>query len=475
MSKLDVTERLAFLAEKFDVFETDSDGNANDKRNSLHEEGWEKIKIYGGRENHLVIAVVSSKPNKRGFPIIKVSVAYNVFTAMVGADPTPNKICLQWMLNTFCRDLKEGYDAEARRFVEEDLPQANEYLTLFEANKRKKKFREMAEYSLKGFKDITNINEYRSLSQLFDAVDPFIIRDPSEIESIMNRYVNMGQATIPFKDRRYTVFVPKTLDANVIFDRFSSWCTAKAGNGMFKNYTENYRKPNGDKADIYIVIDNGFFEGLNENIYQLHFETRQIKDRSNGIHKNTDLYDEVLTRSVGLTNYLGSELMGMAKDFKDGVDSNYYIDILTEFGFTESLFEFFDEETPIIKIDSGTSNKKRKVPKLPDVSRFKELEMMVIMDSSLSVLHPSIGSLKNLMLLSLNGNKIKELPSELGKLKNLEFLNLVGNPITVIPESIKMLDKSRGGKLYRLAINKKDISENNYQKLVELLPSVKFN
>ena len=421
MSKLDVTERLAFLAEKFDVFELDSDGNANDKRNSLHEEGWEEISIYGGRDNHLVIAVVSSKLNKRGFPIIKVSVAYNVFTAMVGADPTPNKICLQWMLNTFSRGLKEGYDDEARRFVEEDLPQANEYLTLFEGNKRKKKFREMAEYSLKDFKDITNINEYRSLSQLFDAVDPFIIRDSSEIESMMNRYVNMGQATIPFKDRRYTVFVPKTLDANVIFDRFASWCTAKAGNTMFKNYTENHKKPNGDNADIYIVIDNGFFEGLNENIYQLHFETGQIKDRSNSMHRNANLYDEVLTRSVGLTNYLGSELMGMAKDFKGGVDSNNYIDTLTEFGFTESLFEFFDEETPIIKIDSETSKKKRKVPKLPDISRFKKLEMMVIMDSSLSVLHPSIGSLKNLMLLSLNGNKIKELPSELGNLKNLEF------------------------------------------------------
>jgi hypothetical protein len=475
MSKLDVTERLAFLAKKFDVFETDSDGNANDKRNSLHDEGWEEITIYGGRDNHLVMAVVSTKPNKRGFPIIKVSVAYTVFTAMVGADPTANKISLQWMLNTFCRDLKEGYDDEARRFVEEDLPQANEYLTLFEGNKRKKKFREMAEYSLKGFKDITNINEYRSLSQLFDAVDPFIIRDPSEIESIMNRYVNMGQATIPFKDRRYTVFVPKTLDANVVFDKFASWCTAKVGNGMFKTYTKNHSKPNGKDADIYIVIDNGFFEGKNENIYQLHFETRQIKDRSNSMHKNVDLYDEVLSRSIGLTNYLGSELMGMAKDFKGGVDSNHYVDTLIEFGFTETLFEFFDVETPIIKIDSETSKKKRKVPKLPDMSRFKALEMMVIMDSSLSELHPSIGSLKNLMLLSLYGNKIKELPSEIGELKNLYFMNLVGNPITVIPDSIKNLDKSRGGNLHRLAINKKDISENNYQKLVELLPSVKFN
>ena len=470
MSKIDVTDRLAFLAEKFDVFESfsDDEGNpdagANLKCTSLTNEGWVETSRVGGGDNTFgVIGIISTKPNKRDYPITKISVSYDVFTSMVGADPTPNKICLQWMLNTFSRLLKDGNNSEARRFVLEDLPQANEYLKLFEANKRKKKFREMAEYSLKSIKDITNINEYRNLSQLFDAVDPFIIRDPSEIESIMNRYVNMGQASIPFRDRRYTVFVPKTVDANVIFDRFAGWCTAKSGNGMFKNYTENHKKPNGKKTDIYIVIDNGFLRGENENIYQLHFETRQIKDRRND--SNIDLFSEVLINSEGLTNYFGSELMGMAKEFKGGIDGNFYIEILNEFGFTEALFEFFDVETPIIKIEGETSIKKRRVPKLPDISRFKELKMIVIMDSSLIEIHPSIGVLKNLRMIAFNGNKIKELPSEIGKLTNLQFMNLLGNPITVIPDEIKYLDSSRGGNLHRLAISKNDISEKNYQKL----------
>lgn len=471
MSKIDVTDRLAFLAEKFDVFDTEDVESIKVKCDEYIDSGWKTSEPCKGNRGN-IIGILTRKDNVRGFPIFKVSISYDVFTSMVGADPTENKMCLQWMLNTFSKLLKSGEFVEAARFAEEDLPQANEYLTLFEANKRKKKFREMAQYSLKGFKDITNINEYKNLGQLFDAVDPFIERNPSEIESIMKRYVDMGQALIPFKDRRYTIFVPLSTDANSIFNNFAGWCTARTGNSMWKHYTESHKKPNGENSTIYIVIDNGFFNGENENIYQIHFESRQIKDRSNS--GNIDLYDLVLSNSEGITNYFGEELMKMARDFKKGFDSNYYIDILIDFGFTEALFDFFDAETPIIKIDSETSTKKRRVPKLPDLTRFTQIKHLVIMDSSLCELHPSIGSLKSLRMISFRGNKIKELPSEIGQLSNLTFLNLVGNPITVIPDNIKYLDESMGGSLKKIAVKKEDISEANYRKLVKLLPNVKF-
>lgn len=97
------------------------------------------------------------------------------------------------------------------------------------------------------------------------------------------------------------------------------------------------------------------------------------------------------------------------------------------------------------------------------------------MESSLKILHPSIGDLKNLKMVSFFGNNINELPSEIGNLKNLAFLNIAGNPITKIPDSIKYLDKKNGGNLHRIAVDKKDIGEENYLKLIKLLPSVKFN
>jgi len=469
MGKIDITERLAFLAEKFDIFETEDMETVKAKCDAYVEGEWEESHPAKG-EGDSIIGIVSTKSNVRGFPIIKVSVSYEVFTAMVGADPTANKICLQWMLNTFTRLLKHKEWVEASRFAEEDLPQANEYLTLFEANKRKKKFKMMAKYSLKGFKDITNINEYKSLEQLFNAVDPFIVRDPSEIESIMKKYVDMGQAEIPFKDRRYTVYVPLSTDACTIFNNFASWCTVRTDNGMFDSYTKNNKKPNGNDSTLYIVLDNGFFAGENENMYHLHFETKQMRDRSNG--PNVDLYDLVLSKSEGITNYFASELMDMAKGFAGGIDNNHYIDVLIDFGFTEALFDFFDDETSVILIDSQTSSKKRRVPRIPDVSRFKNITHFVILDSSVHEIHPSIGSLKTLKNLTFAGNRIEELPSEIGKLSNLLFLNLWDNPIAVIPDEIRFLDSSNGGKLYKLVIDRGKISEANYQKLKKLLPNV---
>jgi hypothetical protein len=52
---------------------------------------------------------------------------------MIVADPTDNKTCLQWMLTLFSRLLKDGSVSSiesAIRFVIEDLPQANNYLTI---------------------------------------------------------------------------------------------------------------------------------------------------------------------------------------------------------------------------------------------------------------------------------------------------------------------------------------------------------
>lgn len=482
MSKLDITDRLEFLAKQFDVFEATSDEDIEAKCDAMVEGEWEESERLFFTANGTVeqtLGIVSKKKNKNGFTLKKISVPYNIFTDMIGADPTPNKICLQWMLNTYTKYLKNEDEIEsAVRFAFEDLPQANEYLTLFEANKRKKRFKKMGKFSLKDIKDITNINEYESLSQLYDAVDPFIERDPSNIEKQMLKYLKMGEAEIPFKDRKYTIFIPKSTDANVIFGNFASWCTARQGNSQFIRYTSEHRQPNGDKSNIYIVIDNGFFKGENENIYQLHFESSthqfgQIMNKSNS--SAFDFYKEVLVNSEGVRNYFGDVLTKSAKSFKGLPDKNHYIDALLKFGFSDILFDMLDVNTPIIRIDKETNKKNRKVTRICDISRFSDLETLVIMEASLNELHPSIGSLKKLEMLSFFGNNIKELPTEIGNLSNLIFLNLVGNPITVIPENIKNLDKSNGGMLHRVAIDKKYISEANYQKLRELLPSALFH
>jgi hypothetical protein len=376
------------------------------------------------------------------------------------------------MLNLFVRLIKDNNEVTnenyhmAIRLVMEDLPQANKYLSVFEDNKRKRKFKELCNgsYILKDVKDPTDINQYKSLSQLFDAVDPFIEKVPSALERTLQKFVDIGQGEIPVRDRKFTLFIPKTTEANVAFENFANWCTARQGNGMFKSYTENNRKPNGDKSDIYIIIPNEFFEGKTSELFQIHFETNQLKDRHNG--QNVSIFENVLMASEGITNFFYEELITMAKQFNKGIENNKYLDFLIKFGFAESLFELIDDNTPTIRFMT------REIPKMPDISKFSNLDQLIICNAKMHALHPSIGKLTNLEMLVLTENKIKTLPKEIGYLKKLTFINLIGNPIEEIPDSIANLDKSNGGSLHRIAVKEEDIGSKNYQKLKQLLPTV---
>lgn len=473
-------KRLIFLAQKFEVF-TDEDF----KKFMEEYEDREDVNIYpikGHNDNVLALkwSYLPTKERKR--VLSKVTISETVFASMLVADPTENKIFLQWMLNSFVRMIKdENNIKEAVRFVDEDLGVANTYLGLFEANKRKKRFREWAikneyrkwklhnkdadesEWKALNY-DPADINQYRSLGQLFDAVDPFIEREPSNLERAMMHFVNIGEADIPYRDRKWTVYIPLTRDANVVFDKFASWCTAKPDNSMFDRYT-NDRLPNGKKSNIYIIVNNKMFTGESKECYQIHFESNQIKNQSNG-WENVNLYEPVLSTSDGIREYFYSELDTRARMFKGDISNNKYIDYLISFGYTECLFDYLDENLMIIKITG------KQIPRLPDISRFQNLDQLLLMKVGMLELHPSIGSLQNLELLSLSNNKIKKLPKEIGNLKKLDFMNLKGNPIEDIPDEISHLDRSNGGRLFRLTVDKKDISEANYKKLRRLLPNV---
>jgi Leucine-rich repeat (LRR) protein len=127
-----------------------------------------------------------------------------------------------------------------------------------------------------------------------------------------------------------------------------------------------------------------------------------------------------------------------------------------------------EEDTPIIKFMN------REIPMIPNISKFKNLDQIIITDAKLKELHPSIGDLDKLCLLVLTNNKITSLPSEIGKLKNLEFINIKGNNIKHIPTEISNLDRQNGGSLYRIAVDRDAIGEENYNRLRELLPTTNF-
>jgi len=466
MKETNITDRLTYLAEQFDVFEIDGDGSPVEKKiKSLEEDGYTVSPVITGEGE--VIALCSIKTNEKNRVLKKVSVSLNVFSNIISADPSDNKMYIQWMLNVFTRLIKIG-DKESilsgKRFVCEDLPQAKTYLVLFEDNKRKKKFKDLclSSYILKHISDPTNINQYKSLSQLFDAIDPFIEREPSAIERTMNKFVEAGQAEIPVKDRNFTLFIPKTTSANVIFGKFANWCTAIEGNGRFNSYTKNYKKPNGKDSNIYIIINNDFFKGESKELYQIHFETEQIKDRTNG--QNINLFDAVIKNSEAIDNFFYEELIEMAKGFKKGVKENIYLNYLVKFGHSESLFELILEDAPFINLQDMT------IPRLPDLSRFKNVDELTLLNCKITELHWSVGNLDKLELMILTNNRLKSLPKEIARLKNLVFLNIIGNNINQIPDEIAELDKSNGGSLHRLSVRREEIGDENYKKLRRLLP-----
>lgn len=474
MKEANITDRLTYLAEQFDVFDCSESSSIEAKLAELAGVGYTTRVINDTLiiNPTMVIAILSFKENDKGRLLKKVSVCSEVFTAMIASDPTVNKQYLQWMLTIFSHLIKDNNETSiltAMRLVSEDLPQANMYLELFEDNKRKKKFLDLCKgsYTLLHVKDPTNINQYKSLAQLFDAVDPFIEKEPSAVERTMFKFVENGQAIIPVKDRKFTLFIPKTTEASVLFANFANWCTARVGNGMFNSYTDGHRKPNGKKSDIYIIINNKFFTGESEEMFQIHFETNQLKDRKNG--QNVSIFENVLSESEGLSNYFYTELMEMAKENKKGIENNRYLDYLVQFGFADSLFELIDEKTPTIRFMT------KEIPRLPDISKFKNLDQLVITGAKLVEIHPSIGKLDKLEMLVLTNNRIKSLPKEIGSLSNLTFINLIGNPITEFPNEISYLDKSNGGALHRLAVKVEDIGEENYRKLKELLPTTHMN
>lgn len=490
MGNVNNKERLIYLAKEFDVLSPEETKVIIEATDSVNKD---KTLIASAKNTDMahyefirgmdkdVIAIKKIIIEDKKKPTVKISVSEKIFINMIMADPTEQKANLQWMLNTFRRFIKDERVNEAVRFGEEDLNVAKQYLTLFEANKRKVKFIDWCnktEYRKwrnhnKDAKESewetleynpSDINQYRSLSQLFDAVDPFIEREPSNLERVMQRFVDLGQAQIPFRDRRWTIFIPLTVDANCVMNNFAGWCTTKPGNTMFNHYTKGSKKPNGKDSNIYVIINNKLFAGESQECYQIHFETRQIKGRENG--SNINIYGPVLSTSEGIAEYFHAELDEMARQLKS-VDNNLYLDYLIQFGFTESLFDFLDAKIPVLKLQGP-----KIVPKLPDISKFQNLDSLLLMRLDMYELHPSIGNLSKLELLSLSGNKIKSLPKEIGKLKNLDFMNLKGNPIENIPDEIAELDRTRGGNLYRISVSAKDIGEANLKKLKKLLPSV---
>lgn len=466
-------KRIEFLAKKFDVFD-DEDLDKLVKKDFYLPNGEKYEHLYDIRDNgeQSLYAIYTFNQrllkNENIKQPKKIRVADFVFIDIVRADPTEHKEYVQWMLTTFTRLIKDSEFGRALMFVTEDLWLAKDYLEVFYKNRTKPKFKAMCRRN-SAFNNITNpsdINQYRDLSQLFDAVDPFIEKDVSKLEMDMRIMARLKHGAIPYEDRKVMIFNPLTIQASRLFGKLTNWCTT-SNKESHKSYVKNYKTPRGKKSKLHVIIPKTYLisdvndPNKTDEIYQFHFESGSFMDRKD---KRVTNLPDLISGNVGLQNYFYDSLITLALECKFNKLNNKYIDALFKFGFIDMLFDIYPDGAKYLRFHGFD------IKETPDLSRFKRLNLLYMVECKLTKLDPSVAALKDLQTLVLTNNKLKDLPKSIGKLKNLKVLTIKGNSIDELPQELSQLDKANGGSLEVISVD-----DNLIDQATGLFPSIKVN
>ena len=436
-------------------------------------------------ENHEGIDIAYIVTNRNNKQSIKLTEP--IFQDIVDADPSSNKQYVQWMIQVFLNHIKDGDIDQAVRFLAEDLPEANEFLGVFDKVKNKKVFKRSAPNRPNAPQNVTDINQYSDLAHLYSIVSPFVGAEDDEDDDgesklwkKLKKYIDLGEARLAYRDNDVLVYTPLTLESSCDpLEHMAGWCTRRPGNTYFDNYRRNNPKPDGSISDYYVVMPKKLFDGDDEGgvfPLQFHFESGQLHDKNNSSIERGGKLDEILSRFSGLRDFFkrelgalvemdvtrGTGLMdssyikylnkfgGRAEDhiskesFNKGVanikklageqnvplQQNKYLKWLMENTEGVVVTDFLDPETTD-RLDFSGMN----IGKLPDLSKFKNLDAILAEGSNVNEL-PPINHLPldaPLTMMSFQNNNIKEAPLEgYEKLPNLFSINVKGNPITKV-------------------------------------------
>jgi HEAT repeat protein len=184
------------------------------------------------------------------------------------ADPTQNKAHTQWIVGRY----REG------EFRQEDHPRIREALSTFD--------RPAVKAALKASKKPTDINQYKSLSDLEDAVEPHkeAISGKQEEKKIKSEGADLIHND---KDLGVTVHHIKTEEASCSYGAGTRWCTA----GEKKNDFHRLNK----QGPIHIIQHQG-------RKYQFHIESNQFMDEKNNPTDLTKVHPDI-AKSLSKSNH----------------------------------------------------------------------------------------------------------------------------------------------------------------------------
>jgi hypothetical protein len=446
-------------------------------------------------ENHEGIDIAYIVTKRNGKQSIKLT--ESIFQDIVDADPSSNKQYVQWMIQVFLNHIKDEDIDQAVRFLAEDLPEANEFLGVFDKVKNKKVFKRSAPNRPNAPQNVTDINQYNDLAHLYSVVSPFVGTEDDEDDDgesklwkKLKKYIDLGEAKLAYRDGDVLVYTPLTIDSSCDpLGPLASWCTRREGNSYFDSYRRNNPKPDGSLSDYYVVMPKKLFDGDDEGgvfPLQIHFESNQLHDKNNSSIERSGKLDEILSRFSGLRDFFkrelgalvemdvtrGTGLMdspyikylnkfgGKAEDhisgeaYEQGVanikklageqnvplQQNKYLKWLMENTEGVEVTDFLDPETTD-RLDFSGMN----IGTIPDLSKFKNLDAILAEGSNVNEM-PPISKLPldaPLTMMSFQNNNIKEAPLEgYEKLPNLFSINVKGNPINKVNVGVieKLLD-----------------------------------
>jgi hypothetical protein len=417
----------------------------------------EKLEPIQGHDGVDIAYIVTNKKGKS-----KVVLTDEIFTDIVDADPTRKKEFVQWMVTVFMRHLKDGEIDQAIRFITEDLPEANEFLGVFDRVRKKKSFKRDAPNRPNAPQNVADITQYNDLAQLYSVVSPFMGDDDDEnaLWNKIKKHLDLGNAKLAYRDNDVLVYMPQTLESSCepLGGGVASWCTANQNalnsshdSSWYAKYRRNNPKPDGSLSDYYVVMPKTLFDGKDEGMFplQFHFESGQLHDKNNKSIERSEL-PSLISKYPGLTKFFRKELGALATgDIKNGsglMDSKY-LTYLTKFG--GDIKDVIDDEVwdagvaSIRKLASeqqGALQNNKYLKWLMEntegviITDYLDRTMGTIDFSDMQLKElPDLSEFTNLSRLSANNCGLTTLPTRNLLPDNIEVMSLVNNQLSVVP------------------------------------------
>lgn len=182
--------------------------------------------------------------------------AEQALAALADADPSRNGKFVNWIVDRYI----------ANDFLMEDLPRVKRALENFE--------------TVSAQLDKKDINQYRKLSDLEDAIEPLLTQQQPVTGKGQQRLAKdkaKAESEIIINTPNFKVVVPKTEEASCFWGRGTKWCTAATdSDNMFNIYHK--------QGPIYTIMAK--IDGTVRK-FQLHYKSDQFMDeKDNPVNKS---------------------------------------------------------------------------------------------------------------------------------------------------------------------------------------------